>query len=99
MRFSRSTCRKRPDTDRDLGLRFPDILSSAGLSVQRHKDYFAHDCEDVEWLIRSPDGQAITHGRNSILAADPIEKDGNGCSRLVLALDDHQEPPVIGRDQ
>jgi predicted nuclease of predicted toxin-antitoxin system len=37
-------------TDRDLGLRFPDILSSAGLSVQRHKDYFPHDCGDVEWL-------------------------------------------------
>lgn len=37
-------------TDRDLGLRFPEILSDAGLTVERHKDHFPHDCPDERWL-------------------------------------------------
>jgi hypothetical protein len=37
-------------TDRDLGLQFPGILRDAGLSVERHNDHFAHDCEDDVWL-------------------------------------------------
>lgn len=37
-------------TDRDLGKRFPEILSAAGLSVERHADHFAHDCPDETWL-------------------------------------------------
>lgn len=37
-------------TDRDLGSRFPEILAAAGLTVQRHQDHFAHDCDDEVWL-------------------------------------------------
>lgn len=37
-------------TDRDLGKKFPAILSSAGLSVERHHDLFAQDGSDEEWL-------------------------------------------------
>jgi hypothetical protein len=37
-------------TDRDLGARFPDILSVAGLNVRRHKELFAPDCPDDVWL-------------------------------------------------
>jgi len=37
-------------TDRDLGLQFPTILESAGLTVQRHRDHFPHDCPDDVWL-------------------------------------------------
>ena len=37
-------------TDRDLGLQFPAVLLDAGLFVERHRDHFVHDCEDVVWL-------------------------------------------------
>lgn len=37
-------------TDRDLGKAFPEILRSAGLSVERHADHFPHDCADETWL-------------------------------------------------
>jgi hypothetical protein len=33
-------------TDRDLGKRFPEILTSAGVSVRRHDDLFPPDCPD-----------------------------------------------------
>jgi hypothetical protein len=36
-------------TDRDLGLRFPEILRDAGFAVERHRDHFAHDAPDEEW--------------------------------------------------
>lgn len=37
-------------TDRDLGMRFPEILVAAGLNVRRHRDHFAPDCPDEIWL-------------------------------------------------
>ena len=50
-------------TDRDLGNRFPEILSSAGLAVERHRDHFAHDTRDEEWLavIGERGWIALTH--------------------------------------
>lgn len=50
-------------TDRDLGKRFPSILSDAGLDVRRHADLFPHDCPDEQWLERiGREGWiAITH--------------------------------------
>jgi hypothetical protein len=50
-------------TDRDLGTRFPDILSSAGLAVRRHRDLFAPDCPDEVWLesIGRNGWIAVTH--------------------------------------
>jgi len=37
-------------TDRDLGKRFPEILRSGGLTVERHGDHFAPDTADEVWL-------------------------------------------------
>ena len=37
-------------TDRDLGRQFPSILRAAGLTVEEHRDHFAHDVRDEEWL-------------------------------------------------
>jgi hypothetical protein len=37
-------------TDRDLGTRFPEILTAAGLTVRRHRDLFPPDCPDEVWL-------------------------------------------------
>ena len=52
-------------TDRDLGIRFPDILAAAGFHVERHKDHFAPDCSDEEWLetIGTRGWIAVTHDR------------------------------------
>ena len=50
-------------TDRDLGRRFPEILESAGLTVERHHDLFPHDCPDERWLeyVGKNGRVAITH--------------------------------------
>ena len=50
-------------TDRDLGRRFPEILSAAGLRVERHADHFAPDGSDEEWLefVGKQEWVAITH--------------------------------------
>ena len=50
-------------TDRDLGKRFPTILSAAGLRVERHADHFEPDCPDEDWLkvIGQRGWIAITH--------------------------------------
>jgi hypothetical protein len=50
-------------TDRDLGKRFPEILRSAGFTVERHADHFAHDCPDEVWLenVGRQNWTAITH--------------------------------------
>lgn len=37
-------------TDRDLGKRFPDILTAAGLAVERHHALFPPDGSDEQWL-------------------------------------------------
>ena len=37
-------------TDRDLGTRFPEILTASGLEVRRHRDHFPPDCPDEVWL-------------------------------------------------
>lgn len=52
-------------TDRDLGTRFPEILRSAGLAVERHRDHFAPDARDEDWLatVGSRGWVALTHDR------------------------------------
>jgi len=52
-------------TDRDLGTRFPEILRSAGLSVEHHRDHFPPDARDEDWLatIGTRGWIALTHDR------------------------------------
>jgi predicted nuclease of predicted toxin-antitoxin system len=52
-------------TDRDLGRRFPDVLASAGLTVERHHDLFPPECPDEQWLqyVGENGRIAITHDR------------------------------------
>jgi PIN domain-containing protein len=52
-------------TDRDLGKRFPEILRSGGLKVERHADHFAPDAPDEIWLkeIGKRSWIALTHDR------------------------------------
>lgn len=50
-------------TDRDLGKRFPEILSAAGLHVERHADHFPPGCPDETWLehVGQRGWIAVTH--------------------------------------
>jgi hypothetical protein len=52
-------------TDRDLGKRFPDILRSGGLRVERHADHFVPETADEVWLeeIGKRGWIALTHDR------------------------------------
>ncbi len=52
-------------TDRDLGTSFPDILRSAGISVERHGDHFPPDTSDETWLaeIGARGWVILTHDR------------------------------------
>ena len=61
-------------TDRDLGLQFPSILEKAGMIVERHRDHFAPDASDEEWLqvVGAKGWVALTH--NSRIRYTPNEK-------------------------
>jgi hypothetical protein len=62
-------------TDRDLGLQFPKILEDSGLAVERHRDHFAPDAHDQEWLafVGRKHWVALTH--NSRIRYTPNEKE------------------------
>ena len=50
-------------TDRDLGTLFPQILKGAGFAVETHRDHFAPDCPDEDWLAEAGKRHwvALTH--------------------------------------
>ena len=61
-------------TDRDLGLQFPKILQDAGLMVERHRDHFAPDASDEEWLAAVGKKQWVALTHNSRIRYTPNEK-------------------------
>ena len=74
-------------TDRDLGIGFPEILASAGLNVERHKDHFAPDCPDETWLqsVGQRGWVALTHDRR--IRYKPNERNAvirHGVALLVI---------------
>ncbi len=74
-------------TDRDLGRKFPDILISAGITVERHGDHFADNAQDEEWIpdVAARNWVAITHDKR--IRYKPNEKAavfGSGLALLVL---------------
>jgi hypothetical protein len=74
-------------TDRDLGKRFPEILRSGGLSVERHADHFADDTPDEKWLaeIGKRSWVALTHDHR--IRYKPNERDAvvrHGVALLVI---------------
>lgn len=74
-------------TDRDLGKRFPGILRSGGLTVERHADHFAHDTPDETWLeaVGRRGWIALTHDRR--IRYKPNERDAvmrHGVALLVI---------------
>ncbi len=73
-------------TDRDLGIRFPEILESAGLTVERHKTHFAPDTPDDVWLksIGERGWIALTHDRR--IRYKPNERDAVMRHRVALLV-------------
>jgi hypothetical protein len=74
-------------TDRDLGKRFPEILRSSGLTVERHGDHFAPDTPDEVWLqaVGKRGWIALTHDRR--IRYKPNERDAvmrHGVALLVI---------------
>ena len=74
-------------TDRDPGKRFPEILTSGGLTVERHADHFAPGAEDEAWLeeIGKRGWIALTHDRR--IRYKPNERDAvmrHGVGLLVI---------------
>jgi hypothetical protein len=74
-------------TDRDLGKRFPEILRSSGLNVERHADHFAPDTPDTAWLevVGERGWIAVTHDRR--IRYKPNERDAvmrHGVALLVV---------------
>jgi hypothetical protein len=85
-------------TDRDLGLRFPEILTDAGLTVERHRDHFRHDARDEEWLeeVGRRGWVAITH--NSRIRYTPNEKEAVIRHRVrLLIVIGHASYPDLAR--
>lgn len=86
-------------TDRDLGLRFPEILRSAGLTVERHGDHFAPDTPDEAWLaeIGARGWIALTHDRR--IRYKPNELDAVMRHRVALLVIIGAAPyPDLARD-
>jgi hypothetical protein len=74
-------------TDRDLGKRFGEILTSHGLTVERHADHFAPDTPDEAWLaeVGHRGWIALTHDRR--IRYKPNERDAvmrHGVGLLVI---------------
>jgi len=60
-------------TDRDLGKRFPDILTSVGLTVERHHDLFLADGTDEQWLEHCGKNGRIAISHNQRIRYTPNE--------------------------
>jgi hypothetical protein len=73
-------------TDRDLGKRFPEILKSAGIAVERHQDHFAPDTPDEVWLeaVGQRGWIALTHDRR--IRYKPNERDAVMRHRVSLMV-------------
>lgn len=73
-------------TDRDLGKRFPEILKSAGLTVERHDDHFAPDAADEVWLeaVGGRGWIALTHDHR--IRYKPNERDAVIRHRVALLV-------------
>jgi hypothetical protein len=74
-------------TDRSLGKKFPDILRSAGLTVERHADHFDPQTPDSVWLetVGMRGWVAITHDQR--IRYKPNERDAvieRGVGLLVV---------------
>ncbi len=63
-------------TDRDLGgVIFPRILREAGLTVEAHRDHFAPNARDEEWLPQVARREWIILSSDQNMLRVPLERD------------------------
>lgn len=83
-------------TDRDLGKKFPEILRSAGLLVERHADHFQHDTPDEVWLreIGKKGWIAVTH--DARIRYKPNERNAvvENCVALLVVVGNAPYPDL-----
>jgi len=73
-------------TDRDLGKRFPEILTAAGLTVERHHDLFPPDGSDEQWLEHCGRNGRIAITHNERIRYTPNE---------LAAVQIHRVPLIV----
>jgi hypothetical protein len=74
-------------TDRDLGRQFPNVLASAGLTVERHDDLFGPTTTDEEWLAHCGRNGLVAVTHNERIRYTPNERDAvieHGVTLLVV---------------
>lgn len=83
-------------TDRDLGLQFPRILDAAGLKVERHRDHFAPDATDEEWLaVAGAKGWiALTHNKRIRYTPNELQAVIDHSVRLLIVIGDAPYPAL-----
>ena len=86
-------------TDRDLGKRFPEILTSAGLTVERHHDLFPADGSDVQWLEHCGRNGRISLSHNERIRYTPNELAAVIRHRVALVIVSGKVPfPDLARN-
>jgi hypothetical protein len=73
-------------TDRDLGKRFPEILATAGLNVERHQDLFPPDGSDEQWLEHCGRNDRIGVTHNERIRYTPNELVAVVAHRVALLV-------------
>jgi hypothetical protein len=73
-------------TDRDLGKRFPETLSAAGVTVERHLDLFAPDGPDEQWLEYCGRNNRIAITHNERIRYTPNELAAVAAYRVALLV-------------
>jgi len=73
-------------TDRDLGKRFPEILTAAGLTVERHCDLFPPEGSDEQWLEHCGHNARIALTHNERIRYTPNEREAVMAHRVPLLI-------------
>jgi hypothetical protein len=73
-------------TDRDLGKKFPGILTEAGLTVERHHDLFPPDGSDEQWLQYCGTNNRIAITHNERIRYTPNELAAVRRHRVALLI-------------
>lgn len=73
-------------TDRDLGKRFPEILTAAGLTVERHQDLFPPTGSDPQWLEHCGRNGRIALSHNERIRYVPNEREAVMRHRVALLI-------------
>lgn len=73
-------------TDRDLGKRFPEILTAAGLTVEPHHDLFPPYGSDEQWLEHCGRNGRIAVSHNERIRYTPNEREAVIQHRVALLI-------------